>query len=204
MKRVFALFLVCIMVLTGCNSGGYDDASVDPPENWASYTVGELQFRFEAGWKSGNWDPLQNNMDAMVNTIGAANNLALFGRLVAPASDRGTVNYVDFGYWDTGRTFEASELEGIMEQINDLSLSLKKMGVSSEDKQSSRIRVYGRDALTALTVSYLLETDSVSCLMQVALVPHGTRVYLISYADFSKQQDDTMLEQLLTTLSFAQ
>lgn len=192
--------MCCLMILTGCSSG-YSDASVDVPTNWANYTVGDLQFRFEAGWKSGNWDPLQADMDVQVQTLGAGNNLAIFGRLVAPAADKGTVNYVDLGYWDTGRNFEATEMESLMEELNDLVVPLKKLGLTSEDEQSSRIRVYGED-ITALTLSYRITKDQVECLIQVALVPHGTRVYMISYADFSTNKENEMLERLLSSLSF--
>ena len=202
-KRLIILLCIGMMVLTSCSRSEYDDASEDVPENWASYSVGDLAFRFEAGWKSSSWDPLQTEMDTQAQTLGVSSNLALFGHLVAPAADKGTVNYVDFGYWETGRTLQDSELESIMETLHDLSLPMKKLGVNAEDMQNSRIRTYGKNETTALTLSYRLEEEKVSCVMQVAFVPHGSRVYMISYADFSKDTDDTMLEQLLSTLSFA-
>ena len=204
-KKLTILFCALTMLLTGCGGGSvYDDASADVPGNWANYTVGGLQFKFEAGWKSGSWDILQSNMDYQVQAINTSNNLAIFGRLVGPASDKGTVNYIDFGYFEMGRTVETAELENIMEQLNDLGLSLKKMGADSEDKQSSRIRCYGDDELEALTVSYLIEQDPVSCVIQTALIARGTRVYMISYADFASDTDDSKLEQLLTSLDFVE
>lgn len=201
-KKWIALLCCALMLLTGCSSG-YSDASVDVPGNWASYTVGDLNFRFIAGWKSGNWDPLQIDMDLQVQTVGTSNNLAIFGRLVAPAADKGTVNYMDFGYWDIGREFEVTELESVMKELDELVVPVKKLGLSSDDVQSSRIRTYG-DEITALTLAYRLVSEEVSCVMQVALVPHGTRVYMISYADFSTGEDDSTLERLLSSLSFAQ
>lgn len=198
-KRFLAVTCAAILLLTGCGSD-YSDAQLDVPANWAEYTIGNMEFRFEAGWKSGNWDSVLSDADAQAQAIGTNNNLALFGRLVAPTSAQDTINYVDFGYWEIGRTVETSELEAIMEPLNDLLLVIKKTGIESNDLQASRIRFYGE--VEALTCSYVLEKENVECVMQVALIPHETRVYFISYSDFESGEDNSMLEQLLSTLSF--
>ena len=199
-KRFLIAFCVLTMLLTGCSRSDYSDASVDVPSNWAEYTIENMEFRFEAGWKSGNWDGVQNDMDIQAQTIGTNNNLALFGRLVSPTSAQDTTNYLDFGYWDLGRQFETSEMEALMEPINDLLLAIKKTGIESNDLQTSRIRFYGE--VEALTCCYVLEKDKVECVMQIALIPHGTRVYMIAYSDFASGEDNSVLEQLLSTLSF--
>ncbi len=196
-KRFLTATCAVILLLTGCGSD-YSDAQVDVPANWAEYTIENLEFRFEAGWKSGNWDGVLSDADTQAQTIGTNNNLALFGRLVAPTSAQDTINYLDFGYWDIGRQVETSELEALMEPINDLLLEIKKTGIESNDLQASRIRFYGE--VEALTCSYVLEKEQVECVMQMALVPHGTRVYFITYSDFASGADNSMLEQLLSTL----
>ncbi len=200
-RKWISLLCGLLVFLTGC--GGYSDASVEVPGNWASYQVGDLEFRFIAGWKSSSWDSLQTDMDSQVQIVGSSNHLAIFGRLTSPAADKGTVNYIDFGYWDTGRQFENEELEGIMKELDEMVVPIKKLGLSSDDVQSSRIRIYGED-ITALTLAYRVEKEQVDCVMQVALVPHGSRVYLISYADFSTGEDDSTLERLLSSLRFIQ
>lgn len=199
LKRLL-MILCALAVLTGCSKSEYSDASVEVPANWADYTVENMDFRFEAGWKSGSWDEVQTNMDAQAQTIEASNNLAIFGRLVSPLSAQDTTNYVDFGYWDTGHPMKTAELETIMEQVDDLILTIKKMGVESNELQTSRIRFYGE--VEAMTFSYLLEKDNVQCVIQAALIPHGTRVYMVAYFDFGSTTDNSMLEQLLSTLSF--
>ena len=197
-KRLLIIVCIAAMLLTGCGSD-YSDAQVDVPANWAEYTVGNMKFRFEAGWKSGNWDAVLSDADTQAQTIGTNNNLALFGRLVAPTSAQDTINYVDFGYWEMGRQVETSELEALMEPINDLLLEIKKTGIESNDLQSCRIRFYGE--VEALTCSYLLEKELVQCVMQMALIPQGGRVYFICLSDFTSGKDNSMLEQLLSTLS---
>lgn len=199
-KRFLAVTCAVILLLTGCSRSDYSNAQVDVPSTWAEYTIGNMDFRFEAGWKSGNWDSVLTDADAQAQTIGTSNNLAIFGRLVAPTSAQDTINYVDFGYWDIGRTVETSELEALMEPLNDLLLVIKKTGIESNDLQASRIRFYGE--VEALTCSYVLEKENVECVMQVALIPHDTRVYIITYSDFASGEDNSMLEQLLSTLSF--
>lgn len=201
MKRIITVTILLIFLLTACGSG-YDNASVDIPSTWAAYSIDTLSFRFEAGYQSESWDVLQTDMDTRVSVLGTSNQLALFGRLISPASAKGTVNYIDFGYWDTGRALEPTELEGIMETLNNLSSPLLQLSVSSSQLQSSRIRTYG--AVTALTTAFTVETEDLSCVLQVALVPHGSRVYLISYADFSTGADNDMLEGLLSTLQFSE
>mgnify|MGYP005756799703 FL=1 len=201
MKRIITVTILLIFLLTACGSG-YDNASVDIPSTWAAYSIDTLSFRFEAGYQSESWDALQTDMDTRVSVLGTSNQLALFGRLISPASAKGTVNYIDFGYWDTGRALEPTELEGIMETLNNLSSPLLQLSVSSSQLQSSRIRTYG--AVTALTTAFTVETEDLSCVLQVALVPHGSRVYLISYADFSTGADNDMLEGLLSTLQFSE
>ena len=118
-KRILTAACAVILLLTGCGSD-YSDAQLDVPANWADYTIENLEFRFEAGWKSGNWDSVLSDADTQAGLIGTNNNLALFGRLVAPTSAQDTINYLDFGYWDIGRQVETSELEALMEPINDL------------------------------------------------------------------------------------
>ena len=201
MKRITTVTILLIFLLTACGSG-YDNASVHIPSTWAAYSIDTLSFRFEAGYQSESWDALQTDMDTRVSVLGTSNQLALFGRLISPASAKGTVNYIDFGYWDTGRALEPTELEGIMETLNNLSSPLLQLSVSSSQLQSSRIRTYG--AVTALTTAFTVETEDLSCVLQVALVPHGSRVYLISYADFSTGADNDMLEGLLSTLQFSE
>ena len=201
MKRIITVTILLIFLLTACGSG-YDNASVDIPSTWAAYSIDTLSFRFEAGYQSESWDALQTDMDTRVSVLGTSNQLALFGRLISPSSAKGTVNYIDFGYWDTGRALEPTELEGIMETLNNLSSPLLQLSVSSSQLQSSRIRTYG--AVTALTTAFTVETEDLSCVLQVALVPHGSRVYLISYADFSTGADNDMLEGLLSTLQFSE
>ena len=201
MKRIITVTILLIFLLTACGSG-YDNASVDIPSTWAAYSIDTLSFRFEAGYQSESWDALQTDMDTRVSVLGTSNQLALFGRLISPAAAKGTVNYIDFGYWDTGRALEPTELEGIMETLNNLSSPLLQLSVSSSQLQSSRIRTYG--AVTALTTAFTVETEDLSCVLQVALVPHGSRVYLISYADFSTGADNDMLEGLLSTLQFSE
>ena len=88
-----------------------------------------------------------------------------------------------------------------MTELDELVVPIKKLGLSSDDVQSSRIRIYG-DEVTALTLAYQVEKEQVSCVVQAALVPHGSRVYLISYADFSTGKDDSTLERLLSSLRF--
>ncbi len=198
-KRFLTATCAVILLLTGCGSD-YSDGSVDVPVNWAEYTIENMEFRFEAGWKSGNWDGVQSDADTQAQTIGTSNNLALFGRLVSPTSARDTVDYLDFGYWDLGRQVETSELEALMEPLNDLLLVINKTGIESNDLQPSRIRFYGE--VEALTCSYVMEKERVECVMQMALIPHGTRVYFITYSDFASGEDNSMLEQLLSTLYF--
>lgn len=198
-KRFLTAACAVILLLTGCGSD-YSDAQVEVPSNWAEYTVENMDFRFEAGWKSGNWDNVMAETDKQAGTIGTNNNLAVFGRLVAPTSAQDTTNYMDFGYWEMGHQVETVELEALMEPINDLLLHIKKTGIESNDLQSSRIRFYGE--VEALTCSYQLEKERVTCVMQMALIPHGSRVYFICLSDFTTGEDNSMLEQLLSTLSF--
>ena len=83
-KRILAAICAVMLVLTGCGSD-YSDAQVEVPANWAEYTVENMEFRFEAGWKSGNWDAVMAEADKQAGVIGTNNNLAVFsGRNVTP------------------------------------------------------------------------------------------------------------------------
>ena len=134
-RKWISLLCGLLVFLTGC--GGYSDASVEVPGNWASYQVGDLEFRFIAGWKSSSWDSLQTDMDSQVQIVGSSNHLAIFGRLTSPAADKGTVNYIDFGYWDTGRQFENEELEGIMKELDEMVVPIKKLGLSIPGREGA-------------------------------------------------------------------
>ena len=202
-----ALLLVVCLFVTGCKRGSsYYDATVSVPSTYATYTVEPLEFKFEAGYKSVNWDEFTVESDETAALNGLANNLAIFARLQSPIMDQGTVNYLDFGYFEMGRTVTAADLEAIMTQIDDMAAEMKKMDVTSDELQDAKIRSYGNDELEAMTccyeVDYFIDQWTIGVILQVALVPHQSRVYMICYADFTSGQDDNHLEQLLSSLKF--
>lgn len=202
-----ALALAICLLITGCGRGSeYYDGTVSVPSTYATYTVDPLEFKFEAGYKSVNWDAFTIESDETAAVSGLANNLAIFARLQSPVMDQGTVNYLDFGYFEMGRAVTASDLEVIMNKIDDMATDMKKMDVTSDEIQTARIRAYGSDELEAMTccyeVDYFVDQWTIGVILQIALVPHQSRVYMICYADFTSKQDDNHLEQLLSSLRF--
>ena len=211
MRKKYAAFLALVLAIslfmTGCGRGSeYYDGTVSVPSTYAAYTVGPMEFRFEAGYKSVNWDEFTVESDETAALSGLANNLAVFTRLQSPIMDQGTVNYLDFGYFEMGRSVTAADLEAIMNKIDDMATDMKKMDVTSDELQSARIRAYGDDEIEAMTccyeVDYFVDQWTIGVILQVALVPHESRVYMICYADFTSGQDDNHLEQLLSSLKF--
>ena len=207
--RAAALLLAVCLLLSGCQRGSeYYDGTVSVPSTYAKYSVPPLEFRFEAGYKSVNWDEFTLESDEAAAMNGIANNLAIFTRLQSPVMDQGTVNYLDFGYFEMGRTVTAADLEDVMSEIDELAASMKSLEVTSDELQAARIRAYGDDEIEAMTccyeVDHYIDQFTIRCVIQMALVPHGSRIYLISYADFTTGKDDSKLEQLLSSLSFVE
>lgn len=202
-----------MILLTGCRRGGsaYEDASVTVPSNYVSYTLDQISFRFEAGWKVSSQDAVTASQSDFLNKLGLDQTLAVTGQMQSDSTDKGTVNYIDVGYFQTDHDTSAKELEGIMETINEIGGSLEKLDISSDQLQKSRIRCYGTNQTEALTFCYQLDSkvDSsdltaqpVSCVIQGALIPHGSRVYVLLYSDFTSGRDDSSLEEMLTSLTF--
>lgn len=183
----------------------YSDNTVDVPATYATYSVPPLTFKFEAGWTSANYDSVQDQMDYLSSSVGISPNICLFTRLQSPVADQGTVNYLDFGYFSIGHAVEMKEIEEMMEEMDQLSSGVKKLELSSNQLQSAKIRCYGEDELEALTVCYKVSTSvndyTISCVEQIALIPSGSRVYVIIYSDFTTGADNSFLEQILSTLS---
>ena len=206
------LCLVLVLMtgmLGGCREHSeYPEATVSVPDTYAGYDVDPMHFRFEAGWTSANFDSVQVQMDDMVLTLGINNNICIFYRLKSPVYDQGTVNYLDFGYLQMNHTMKAEDLEGIMEQLDTLQSSIKRMELSSTQLQASRIRCYGKNELEALTFCYKISTSindyTISCVEQVALIPWGTRLYVLIYSDFTTGGDSPALEEVLSTLTIDQ
>ena len=204
-KRTIALLLVLslsALLMSGCRKrSDYDDASVSVPDTYASYDVGDYHFRFEAGWESTSWDELSSTMDGQAALLGLQNNMAIYWRMYSPTTAIGTVNYIDFGYFEVGKEVHTSDLEGLMEPLDEQASTLKRLGISCDELQRARIRSYNQAEIEALTYCYLVKNDYVTDVVQVALIARGSRVYTISLNDFTSGGDTALLEQLLSTLT---
>lgn len=203
--RILALLLILTlsaMLLGGCRKrSDYDDASVSVPDTYASYDVGDFHFRFEAGWESTNWDELSSTMDGQAALLGLTSNMAIYWRMYSPTTAIGTVNYLDFGYFEVGKEVQTSDLEKLMEPLDEQASTLKKLGISCDELQKARIRSYNKEEVEALTYCYLVKNEYVTDVVQVALIARGSRVYTISLNDFTSGGDTALLEQLLSTLT---
>ena len=203
--RILALLLVLALstaLLGGCRKRSeYDDASVSVPDTYASYDVGDYHFRFEAGWESTSWDDLSATMDGQAALLGLQNNMAIYWRLHSPTTAIGTVNYIDFGYFEVGKEVHTSDLEKLMEPLDEQASTLKKLGISCDELQKARIRSYNKAEVEALTYCYLVKNEYITDVVQVALIARGSRVYTISLNDFTSGGDTALLEQLLSTLT---
>ena len=215
-KAARSLILLMVLALamtslTGCKKEEhsiYSDGTVTVPDTYASYTVEPMTFRFEAGWTSANFDDAQNQMEYLGAGIGVSDNLCIYQRLKSPVYDQGTVNYLDFGYMQIGHTVEMTELEEILENFDQLSSGVKKLELASSQLQNARIRAYGDNEIEALTVCYRISASvngyTISCVEQLALIPIGSRIYLILYSDFTNTEDDPCLERLLSSMTITE
>lgn len=201
---LFLFLLLPALLLSACRtSSDYMNASVSIPDNYAAYQVGEFSFRFEAGWEKQELDSMYSALDTQAALVGITPNLALFGRLAAPPSDQSTVDYVDFGYFELGARAAASELEDIMEAMDTHATLIKEFGLRANQLQKSRIRSYA-PGIDALTYCYRIIGDRVTTVVQTALIPNGSRVYVIIYSDFTSGEDNNLLERILSSLSFTE
>lgn len=217
--RLLALALVlCVAVsmMSACqrSQSVYRDATVSVPSTYTEYTVDQMTFRFEAGWLSSDWSLVDTEMETLLESVSQTGNFALCGQLTSPATDKGTVDYIHVGYFEMGSTVAAKDLEGIMESIDSIPLTLKRMNLSGNELQKSRIRSYQNGAVEALTFCYSIEKrntsdesssedePSPSLVVQVALIPHNNRVYVLAFDDFTSGADNDSLEEMLSSLSF--
>ncbi len=201
-RKALFLCILCFMVLTGAScKGGYTDASDNPPANWAPYSVQDLSFRFPAGWSAVSWEAVTDKLQENMNLLGEENKLALYGYFASPVGDRGTIDYLSFAYMEMKSEVTASELEAIMDELSTLSKSMKSFSVDAEIVQKARIRRYG--SVDALTLSYQVGYGQAACVIQIGLVPRGTRIYQVAYSNFTTVKDDNTLERLLTSLTFS-
>lgn len=197
--RIITMMLAVCFLFTGC--GGYTDASVEPPSNWATYDLGSVSFKFYAGWSPDDTSGLVSQIDANMLSLGGSNDLMVLASYISPIGEQGTYNYLTVSYYTLGSSITGEDLESIMDPLNALSKTLKtNMALSAEIKQNARIRHYGE--YDALTMAYQVGYGETECLIQTALVPVGRILFQISYSDFTTVQDDQTIEQLLTSISF--
>ncbi len=200
MNRLYPVLflLLTALMLTGCSSS-YANASATPPNTWASYTCHDLTFRFEAGWQTCSSENLQTEMANALNLLGDDTRLTLLDQLASPRTDQGTYNYLTLAYYTMSSAVTGEELESIMKELNEMDMVLETAERQANIIQKSRIRIYGEE-LTALTFCVEMTEGKVSCLSQIALIPHGNLLYQVVYSDFSTGEDNSVLEQFLTGL----
>ena len=198
--RLLCALVFAALVCAGCG-GGYTNASEEPPANWAPYSLRDVSFRFPAGWSAASWEGFTDKLQENMNLLGEENKLALCGYFAGPVGDRGTTDYLSLANMEMKGEVEASDLETVMEELSTLSKSMKTLSVDAEIIQKARIRHYGN--VDALTLAYQVGYGQAACVIQIGLVPHGSRIYQIAYSNFTTVKDDKNLEMLLTSLVFA-
>lgn len=197
MKKFLIMVLLAVMLLTGC--GGYTNASVEPPSTWADYELGNMKFKFNAGWTREETSGLTAQMESNMTALGGSNNVTMLASYASPAGEQGAKNYLIFASMTMDENIVAEDLESIMDTFNDMSRTMKNsLAIGAETTQTAKIREYGEH--NAMTVAYKVSYGDAQSLVQLALVPSGKTVYMIAYADFSTAKDNSELEQLLTSL----
>ena len=198
MKKLIFL-IIAVLLLTGC--GGYTDASIQPPSNWAEYELGEMHFKFHAGWTREETSGLTAQMESGLTALGGTNTVTMLAAYASPSGEQGAKNYLYFASMTMAEELVAEDLEGIMDSFNDMSRTMKNsFAIGAEITQTARIREYS--GMNALTTAYKVSYGEAESLVQLAMVPQGKTLYIVSYADFSTVKDNTDLEQVLTSMRF--
>ena len=196
MKKIWILVLTVIL-LTGC--GGYTDATLEVPSNWAEYELGDLDFKFYAGWTREETSGLTAQMESSLTALGGVNTTTMLASYASPVGEQGAKNYLIFASMTMEEAMVAEDLETIMDSFNEMARSMKNsFAIGAEISQTAKIREYaGNDALT---LAYKVSYEEAESLVQVAMIPKGKTMYVISYADFSTAQDNKDLEMVLSSL----
>lgn len=194
-----ALMLLSLLTLTACGDD-YPKGTVDVPSNWASYTLSSVSFRFAAGYTTADWESLSEELQNAAQLLGGSNKQTLLGYLVSPEQALGTQNTLTVGYYVTASELTGEDLENIFPAFAELDEELEKLGYSTVVLQGARIRSF--KGFIALSYAISVEKDCIKTALQLALVPHGNRVYQIVYGDFTTVEDDSSLERLLSSLNF--
>lgn len=203
-KRFFCLLLAALLMLSllplaACGDD-YPDGSVAVPSNWATYNLSAVSFRFAAGYTTADWESLSEELQDAAQLLGSGNKQTLLGYLVSPEQALGTQNTLAVGYYVTTSELTGEDLENIFPEFAELDEDLEKLGYITAVLQSARIRSF--DGFIALSYALSVEKDGIKTALQLALVPHGNRVYQIVYGDFTTVEDDNSLERLLSSLKF--
>lgn len=197
----FLVLMLAILLLTGC--GGYTDGSIEPPSNWADYELGSIRFKFHAGWNREETGMLSAQMDSALTALGGVNTTTMLASYASPTGEQGAKNYLVFASMTLDENIVAEDLEGIMDSFNDMSRNMKNsFAIGAEIVKTARIREYGGH--DALTVVYKVSYGEAESVVQAALVPYGKTLYVVAYADFSTMKDNNDLEQVLTSMQFAE
>ena len=198
-RRILCGMLVALMILsTGC--GGYTDASVKVPASWGEYEAEPLTFKYEAGWHEEDADDMTASINSGTGLFGLKTTAQIVKVLASPTREQGTVDYLTISCYTMGQDVTAEDLEGIMDDLNDMSRAIKNQaGLYADVAQNARIRHYGE--VDALTVAYKISNDETTCMFQMALIPYEQLIFQIACCDFTQQEDNDDLEAILTSLT---
>ena len=203
MKKRYKLLCLLVMlsvVLTGCR--GYTDASVKIPTGWTGYTIGPLQFQFEAGWSTSDTDTLTEGLSGGAGICSETATAKVIGALESPVREQGTKDYLVVTCYTMEEKTQTSDLEEVMDDLNGMARTIKNQaGLNADVEQNARIRHYG--STDALTIAYKRSGEEVSAMIQLALIAKGDHVFQIAYCDFTTIKDDSTLEAILSSLTIS-
>ena len=197
------VILLCVGLLfgTGCRR----ESAETIPANWPEYAMSGIRFRLEPGWSAVEPEDWEETLGKALSdaSLGydAADDFQWIGMLASPDLSTKTRDYLVAAYISFPGEITETVLQEQLEQMKDLKLQFVQAGTTASMLSDPQMREWGGRSVIAFTIRMNLSDDT-RTVIQVGLVPHGTRLYVFHYVDEGAEQSNGNLRKVFESLNW--
>ncbi len=200
-RAIILLLCACLLFCTGCRR----ENKTEIPSNWPEYALSGVRFRLEPGWTSIEPEEWEETLGKALSdaSLGydAADEMQWVGMLASPDLSTKTRDYLVVAYISLPGEITETILQNQLETMKDLKLQFVQAGSTASMLSDPQMKEWGGRSVITFTLRMNLADDT-RTVIQVGMVPRGTRLYVFHYVDEGAEQSNGNLARVMESLNW--